>query len=101
MRFCAANFLQSALQLLRYGIRLLRGKEANSEGDCECCGDVSVSARRDHRRRAVITEKCAAVDVDAVRYRLYGLARNQRRARYLESRSPRLSDHGLKDTGQR
>src|SRR4030095_7479594 len=101
MRLCAADFLRSALQLLRYRVRLLRGEETNTKGDRGCCGSVSLSSHRDHRWRTVAPEKCAAVDVDVVRRGLHGIAGDQRGARYFESRSARPSDHGFENAGER
>src|SRR5437868_8370987 len=83
----ASDILQSALQLLRYRVRLLRGKEANSERDSRCDRRIWLSFGRDHRRRAIAPEERVAVDVDVVRRRLYCSARNRRRTRYLEGRS--------------
>src|SRR5213078_3536521 len=97
----ASDILQSALQLLRYRVRLLRGKETNSDRDCEYCRRVSLSFGRDHRRRAVAPEERVAVDVDVVRRRLYCSTRNRRRTRYLEGRSARPSDHGFENAWQR
>src|ERR1700737_2833268 len=61
--FRAADFLQSALQLLRYRVRILRRQKTNSAGDFKRGHNVPLSSCRDHRRRAVATKKCAAVDV--------------------------------------
>src|SRR4029077_7737186 len=97
----APDILQSALQLLRYRVRVLRGKETNSESDCKYCRRVWLFFGRGHGRRAIAPEERIAVDVDVVRRRLYCSARNQRRSRYLEGRSARPSDHGFKDAGKR
>src|SRR5437763_8376135 len=97
----ASDVLKSALQLLRYRVRLLRGKETNSDRDCKYCRRVSLSFGRDHWRRAVAPEERVAVDVDVVRRRLYCSARNRRRPRYLERRSTPPSDRGFENAGQR
>src|SRR6266566_7549203 len=101
MRFCAADFLQSALQLLRHGVRLLRREETNAEGDRRCRGGFSLPFRRDHRWRAVIAEERAAVDVDFGGRESHSPTRDKRRARYLESRSARPPDYGFENAWKR
>src|SRR5437867_10836209 len=95
----AADLLRSSLQLLRYRVRILRREKADTERDCRCSSGVSLSAGRNHRRRAFAAEERIAADVDLVRCRTHSPARNQRRALYLESRSARPSDQVYKNGG--
>src|SRR4029077_19240726 len=66
VRFRAPNILRSAVQLLRYGVRLLRGEQTKPGRNSGHGRGVSVSRGRNYRRRTVVAEERDAADVDAM-----------------------------------
>src|SRR5205085_12325188 len=100
LRLRAPDVLRFALQLLRHGIRLLRREKADPQWDRRSGGRIRLSTGGDHRGGTVAAKKCAATDDDAGRRRSYGIARDERRPRYLGGRSTCAPNHGSKNAGK-
>src|SRR3954453_13677955 len=66
VRFRPPNILRPAVQLLRHGLRLLRGEQTKPGGSSGSRCAVSVPDGRNYRRRTIVAEKRAAADLNAV-----------------------------------